>query len=172
MTTSRQPLNQYGVIAHIFELINELSETQKIDLLKQLAKDNITTQLYKLIIDIPENEHSVILAQLQEMLQKKGDRKYPRKPCLITVDYAVGGRAFKNYIQDISTSGVFIETGESLPVGKEIVLTFSFSDTHEPFKIAGKISRRTTQGIGVKFSSLTQLQENIIKTLVDRMKEV
>ncbi len=172
MTASGQPMNKYGVIARIFELTNDLSENQKLDLLKQLAKDNITAQLFKLILDIPENQQLIILKQLEEMLQKKGERKYPRKPCLITVDYAVGGRAFQNYIQDISTSGAFIETSESLPVGKEIMLTFSFSDTQEPFKIAGKISRSTKEGIGVKFGSLTQLQENIIKTLVDRMKDL
>lgn len=172
MTASDQPLDKHGVIARIFELIDQLSENQQIDLFKQLARDNITTQVYKLILDIPENQQLIILTQLEEMLQIKGDRKYPRKSCLITVDYAVGDRAFKNYIQDISTSGAFIETSEFLPVGEEVKLTFSFSDTQEPFKIAGKISRSTKEGIGVKFSSLTQLQENIIKTLVDRMKDL
>lgn len=171
MTVSGQPLGKHGVIARIFELIDDLTENQQIDLLHQLAKDNITKQLHKLIIDVPENQQWLILTQLEELLQEKGDRKYPRKSCLITVDYAVGDRAFKNYIQDISTSGAFIETGESLPVGEEIKLAFSFSDTQEPFKITGKISRRTKEGIGVKFNSLNQLQENIIKTLIDRMKD-
>lgn len=169
MTASEEP---YSIIPHIFELISDLTEDQKLDLLKKLLKDNITTHLLKLVVSIPEDQQETLLEQLKDMIQQQGDRKHPRKPCLITVDYAVRGRAFSNYIQDISPTGVFIETSESFPVGQEIIMSFSFPEREDSFKISGEIARITPEGIGVKFKYQSQILEDIIEDFVAKMKEI
>ena len=168
MTASELP---YSIIPRIFELINDLTEEEQLDFLKQLLKDNINTHLFKLVVSIPEDEQEILVKQLEEMIRKRGDRKYARKSCLINVDYAVGGRAFSNYIQDISTTGVFIETNESFPAGQELLMTFSFPDREDSLKIDGEISRITPEGIGVRFNYQSQIQKDVVKELVERMKE-
>jgi len=168
MTASEFP---YSIIPRIFELINDLTEEEQLDLLKQLLKNNINTHLFKLVVTIPEDEQEILVKQLEEMIRKRGDRKYARKSCLINVDYAVGGRAFSNYIQDISTTGVFIETNESFPAGQELLMTFSFPDREDSLKIDGEISRITPEGIGVRFNYQSQIQKDVVKELVERMKE-
>ncbi len=169
MTNSEQP---YSIIPHIFELVNDLTEDQQLDLLKQLLKENIINHLFKLVVSIPEDQRETLLEQLKDMIQQQGDRKRPRKPCLITVDYAVEERAFSNYIQDISPTGVFIETSESFPVGQEIIMSFSFPEREDSFKISGEITRITPEGIGVKFKYESQVLQEVIEDFVAKMKEI
>ncbi len=169
MTNSEQP---YSIIPRIFELINDLTEDQQLDLLKQLLKDNITNHLFKPVVDIPEDQQESFLEQLGVMVQQKRDREHQRKACLITVDYAIGGRAYTNYIQDISPTGVFIETSESFPVGLEMLMTFSFPDREDSFKMSGEISRTTADGIGVKSKYESQVLQQVIEDFVTKMKEI
>jgi len=169
MANSEQP---YSIIPRIFELINDLTEDQQLDLLKQLLKDNITNHLFKLVVGIPEDQQETLLEQLKVMVQQKGDREHQRKACLITVDYAVGERAYTNYIQDISPTGVFIETSESFPMGQEILMSFSFPEREDSFKMSGEIARITPEGIGVKFKYESQVLQDIIEDFVAKMKEL
>jgi Tfp pilus assembly protein PilZ len=168
MTASEQP---YSIIPRIFELINDLTEDEQLDLLKQMIKGNINTHLYKLVVSIPEDQQKILVKHLEEMIQKRGDRKHGRKSCLINVHYAVGGRVFSNYIQDISTTGVFIETGETFIEGQELLMTFSFPDMEDSLKIDGEITRITSEGIGVRFNYQSQIQRDVVEGLVEKMKE-
>ena len=168
MTVSEQP---FGIIPRIFELINHLTESEQLDLLKQLLKDDINTHLFKLVVSIPEEEQRILEKHLEAVIQQRGERKYTRKSCLINVDYAVEGRAFSNYIQDISTTGVFIETNESFTQGQELLMTFSFPDMEDALKIDGEISRITPTGIGVRFNYQSQIQKDVVEELVKKMKE-
>ncbi len=167
MTNSEQP---YSIIPRMFELINDLTEDQQLDLLKQLLKDNITNHLFKLVVSIPEDQQETFLKQLEVMVQQQGDREHQRKACFITVDYAVEGRVYTNYIQDISPTGVFIETSESFSVGQETLMTFSFPEREDSFKMTGEISRTTAEGIGVKFKYESQVLHEVIKDFVAKMK--
>ena len=168
MTAAKQP---YSIVPRIFELIHDLTPDQQFDLLKQFLKDNVTTQLFKLVVSIPEDQQKNILNYLEELISQKDGRRDSRKACLITVNYAVDGRAFTNYIQDISPTGVFIESSESFAVGQDILMTFSFPDMEDSFRIGGEISRTTPKGFGVKFNYKSQLQKDIIQDIVKKMKQ-
>lgn len=52
-------------------------------------------------------------------------RKSDRKPCYFYADYAYKGRVYRDFIKNISTGGAFIETSNSIPLGHEVVLTYS-----------------------------------------------
>ncbi len=171
MTDSDKQLKKNDIVVHIFELINDLSEDQQCILLKQLAKDSVVSQLRKLIIDMPEDRQSFLLKQLEEM-KLEGKRRHYRKSCLISVDYVIKDHAFKNYIQDISSGGMFIETNESFSIGQEIIMAFSFSSEHKSSKLSGEIVRITPNGIGIKFQDLTKYQEEIIKSTLENMEGV
>ena len=58
---------------------------------------------------------------------------------------------FEAFIQDVSSSGVFIKTNRSLFTGQEIALTFMFPKTLKPIMATGEIVRVSYRGVGVKF---------------------
>ena len=61
---------------------------------------------------------------------------------------------FKASIQDLCTSGVFINTDRNFSIGQGISLTFWFPETGKKMIASGKIVRITYSGIGVKFNIL------------------
>ena len=128
---------------------------------------NYSERLFEIIKSMSEDEQKKLLEDLNKRQIKK-IRKNERKECLITVDYALKGRAYQNYIQNISTEGVFIETRENFSVGDEILLTISYSNEVRPFKIAGEVVRISSKGVGVKFKKLSQVQEEIIRSIIKK----
>jgi len=138
---------------------------------RRTGKYNITLpRLMQLIIRMPETQQRALLRQLEQNQDSgSSQRRHPRKSCKLTVDYATSGRAYSDYVQDISTGGMFIETRDNFSVGQEMVLAFSFFKNQKPFKINGKVARCGPGGIGVKFSNLSQLQENIIAATLDKL---
>jgi len=111
-----------------------------------------------------------LLEQLEteepEKSTAESERKRVRVDCLVSVDYADSDRVFKDYIEDISTSGVFIKTRESFSLGEEIVLSMSLSKEGSAFKIPATVVRAAPDGIGVKFKTTSQVQETIIDSLI------
>ena len=58
---------------------------------------------------------------------------------------------FEAFIQDVSSSGVFIKTSRPLLAGQEIAMTFVFPRTQRPIMATGEIVRVSYRGVGVKF---------------------
>ena len=58
---------------------------------------------------------------------------------------------FEAFIQDVSSSGVFIKTSRPLLTGQEIAMTFMFPKTRKPIMATGEIVRVSYRGVGVKF---------------------
>jgi len=58
---------------------------------------------------------------------------------------------FEAFIQDVSSSGVFIKTSRPLFTGQEIAMTFMFPKTQKPIMATGEIVRVSYRGVGVKF---------------------
>jgi len=86
-----------------------------------------------------------------DSLSEKEKRSYIRKPFFMPVDYSTRDRVYRDFIKDISTGGVFIETLRPLPVGQEISMAFSFPNLRQNFKISGDFVRMDPKGIGVAF---------------------
>ena len=57
---------------------------------------------------------------------------------------------FDARIQDISSSGVFIETDQELPIGEEIAVSFTFPDSGNQVRATGRVVRMTEAGMGVE----------------------
>lgn len=127
---------------------------------------SVTARLFDLISKMPVNAQEVLLAKLEEKLGIY-KRKHPRKPYLSAVDIATEDEVYKEFVQDISAGGLFIETRAPLAVGQEITLLLSFPDHERPIKIIGKVVRATHRGIGVKFKHPSPLVEDVIQSLVD-----
>lgn len=131
--------------------------------------DSVKERLFRLIEQMSEDQQLSLL----DKLEKSGfKRKHPRKPCIITVHYAIQDRVYKNYIQDISKGGVFIETSETFFIGQKVTMTFSMDNFSKPFMLGGRIVRSIPGGIGVEFDSMTPDQEADLQKLIDSMGDV
>jgi Tfp pilus assembly protein PilZ len=115
-----------------------------------------------------EDEQLALLKELERRLLK-WTRKRKREPFFMVVNYSVEDRLYTSHILDISAGGVFIETRIPFTAGQEVSLTFPLPDYQKHIKIIGKIVRVTQQGIGVKFKTVNQDQEAMIKPLLGRL---
>ena len=167
---------RYTVVTKLFEMVNKLNQDQQILLLRQLDRKALTSHLFKLIIDLSEENQNRLLDRLSGMLSQEvpektitlDEREAPRRSCTIAVNFESQGSSFQDTILDISAAGVFIKTDESLEVGQGIALRFSFPGAEEDLDIRGEIVWRSAQGIGVKFFDLTPQHFERIKRFVDQ----
>ena len=180
MIASNEQLGKNNLISRLFEIVNGLSEDQQLILLKQLLKNNITNHLLKLIIDMSDYQQHILLEELEKLPvdempvrtvsldeNEVSMRGYTRKACLISIDFSFQNSSFKGHILDISPVGVFIETGESLPVGEKIKVAFSLPNHKKPLTLTCIVAWIGQNGIGVKFKKLTKHQEKIINSFVE-----
>ncbi len=124
---------------------------------KQSNKPNIsviTTRLVDLILKMSAKERQTLLNELEEKY-KKGNREFSRKDYKKEVDFVLNERMFRGLIQNLSASGMFIETGDSFSEGQRITLTFQLPEPGEHIKVSGKIVRLIPDiGFGVKFNKV------------------
>ncbi len=136
-----------------------------------LKKYNVVIpKLFQIILNLPEEKQSVLLQYAEDLLTKER-RAFIRKSCSIPVSYATYDRVYTNIIKNISQKGVFIETQRPLFVGEELILSFSMAGFGKPLKVKGEIVQVNRSGIGVEFKNTSPYIEEMLATLINRMKE-
>ncbi len=135
----------------------------------ELGRDEVRAYLFRLLNDMSDEELRQLLKELEERQNKK-QRKYFRKGFLTAIDYNVGDRYYRDFIKDLSGSGLFIKTSQTFSVGQTILMTFMYPDNQKPFRINGEIIRIHEDGIGVKFKIESRVQEAALKSLVDMIQ--
>ncbi len=131
-----------------------------------LPSSTVSDRLLEIILGMPEQEKQKLLKDLEGKVFG-GRRRHPRKPFFMVVDYATQDRAYKDFIQNISAGGVFIETQIPFSVGQEISLTFPLPNYQKYIKINGDVVWTSPRGIGVTFKMPSQDQEAMIKSLLE-----
>jgi len=129
-------------------------------------ESRITARLIELIKSMSEDEQRTLLKDLEER-PFEGRRKHVRKPFLMAVDYSTQDHVYKDFIQDISSGGVFIQTHMPFTVGQEVSLTFPLPSFQKHVKVIGEVVRSTPQGVGVKFKMADKDQEAMITSLLE-----
>ena len=135
----------------------------------KLGKNEVRALILEKIDRLSNEEKRQLLKRL-ETRQGKEQRKYSRKDFLTITDYTVDDRYYRDFIQDISASGVFIKTSRKFSVGQPILMTFMSPDNQKPFRISGKIIRTQKDGIGVTFEIKSQVQRLVLKSFVDMIQ--
>ena len=69
MTTTDTLSGKYPVIARIFDLMNHISEDRVLIILKELLKDKFSDHIFKLVIDLPDEQQRILLKQLEKSAQ-------------------------------------------------------------------------------------------------------
>lgn len=130
MGKSIKGMNINEVRGHLFELIFDMSETETRDLLKELKERRRTAQ------------------------KRVDKRKHSRKRTFIHVDCSGNKCVFTDFIQNISVSGLYIETQIPLFEDQELSMTFSPPGSESTIKITGTVVRVDSKGIGVQFDEI------------------
>jgi Tfp pilus assembly protein PilZ len=127
--------------------------------------DNIRRRLFELISKLSYNEILELVEELESKIKFKTEmRNFPRKPTKIEANIIVWDStlsntsthkiSFKEFIQNISEGGIFIETAYPFRINKRLSLIFPLPGVKDPINIKGKIVRVDSQGIGVKFDKI------------------
>ena len=103
-------------------------------------------------------------------MENKERRQYDRKDFLRIIDYNVEDRYYRDFIQNISESGLLIKPSQTFSVGQKILMTFMSPDYQKPFKINGEIVRVNSDGTGVRFKLESQDQKESIMSLMDMIQ--
>jgi len=135
----------------------------------ELNRNEVRAFIFEIINSMSDEEMRQLLKELEER-QNKEQRKYSRKDFLTIIDYTVEDRHYRDFIQDINESGVFIKTSQTFSVGQPILMTFMSPDNQKPFRINGEIKHTQEDGIGVKFKIKSQVQELVLKSFVDMIQ--
>jgi Tfp pilus assembly protein PilZ len=136
---------------------------------QEVTKAGVTDQLIERIKSMTLEKQAQLLNELDEGRDRKL-RQHDRKTFFMIVDYIVEDRYFRDFIQDMSDTGVFIKTAQKIPLETKILMTFMSPDNQQPFKIKGEVVRVTTEGVGIKFAFESQVQEAVINSLVKMIK--
>jgi len=98
-----------------------------------LSRNEVRAFLYEIINRMSEGEMQQLLIELEE--GRIGERRQcERKDFLRIVDYQVGDHYYRDFIQDINETGLFIKTSNIFSVGQTIVMTFISPDQQKPLK--------------------------------------
>lgn len=116
----------------------------------ELTDVNLDHKIISLIKEITENQKWQLL-KLLESWHRNEQRNDTRIPCLIPVDFATDERVYRDFIQNLSKGGVFIETKEPFTIGQSLSLRFSVPNADNDLTIGGTIIRKEQTGIAVKF---------------------
>ena len=134
----------------------------------ELGRDEIHALIFKEINQMSDAEIREFYQKVKEKQHGK-QRKYDRKEFSMIVDYNVNDRYYRDFIQDISESGLFIKTPQMFSAGQKVKMTFMSPDYQKPFKIKGEIVRAHEDGVGVKFMMESQVQESALKSFLNNI---
>jgi hypothetical protein len=146
-----------------------MSETdrQKLQALltAKLPSAGNSKDLSSLITCISESKRCKLLVKLSNWYHSKYSnprghsnhlelRGYPRKSYVVPVELSNNGFSFMCLTQNISASGVFIQTDFSFHIDQKISVIFSPPKIGKDITVGGRIIRVDSRGIGVKFDEL------------------
>jgi Tfp pilus assembly protein PilZ len=122
----------------------------------KIGRNEVRAFIFEIIDDMSEKEMRQLLKDLERWQKSKDEkRKYPRRSTLMEITYSSDQRRiFEDFVRNISAGGLFIETNLVTELGQKLTMTFSHPGSGDPIKVLGKIIRVDSGGIGVKFNKL------------------
>jgi len=122
----------------------------------EFDRNEVRAFIFGIVNDMSDAEMWQLLKDLEKWQKSKDEkRKHPRRSTLIDITYSSDTRRiFEDFIRNISAAGLYIETNLVTELGQNLTMTFSHPDSGGPIKISGNIVRIDSRGIGVKFNTL------------------
>jgi len=166
MANKNAPFNIYEVNSLLFQIISFMSEAEKQKLqtilVAKLSDDRNEKDLSSLIVGIPDKKRRELLERLTNWYHYKYSklrgrskllelRGYPRRPFKTLVEVSKNGLTFMCLTQNISNSGVFIQTDFNFHTDQQITMVLQPPKIEKDITVGGRIARVDSKGIGVKF---------------------
>jgi Tfp pilus assembly protein PilZ len=82
----------------------------------------------------------------------KERRKAERQKCSLKVGCATHDLSFIDFITDINSWGVFVQSEHQVPVGESLIMTIPLAGDGESIKVIGEVMWASPQGMGVRFN--------------------
>jgi len=107
-------------------------------------------------------------------------RESPRVELSVEIDVDTDSNFYTGFTENISTGGIFIATHTPATVGSEVPVTFKLPNTEYVIKTSGvvqwyrdfnKVYPDTHPGMGLRFTSLTDEDENVINEYIRNVRE-
>ena len=165
MANDNDKPNAYDMNALLFKIISCMSDVERRKLqailMAKLSDVRNGKDLLSLISTISEAKKFELLGRLIWYHSKKSKQKehsdftelrgHPRKRLKIFVEVSKNGLTFMCITQNISNSGVFIETDFSFHMNQIVNMILSLPNIEKDIAVGGEIVRIDSKGIGVKF---------------------
>ena len=110
------------------------------------------------------------------MPEQKGgpeNRKEPRAPIELKVDYKKLNSFFADYTKNISKGGTFIKTKKPLPIGTQFLFKLTVPQRGEPFELLGEVVWSQTDGeepgMGIRFIYSNDSQRSDFEGVVEQL---
>ncbi|UCD30828.1 MAG: PilZ domain-containing protein [Desulfobacterales bacterium] len=115
--------------------------------------NDVRSRLSKIISSMSEIELQKLLKGLEkwQASSRVSKRKHPRKDASIYAFLEADDLTFNDFIKNVSSGGLYIETEAPLSVNKELFIRFLHPDTGSLTRITGKIVRVDAKGFGIQF---------------------
>lgn len=120
--------------------------------------ESVLARLLRAILEMSPEQQSNLLRQVEERAATTlvdPDRQDVRKPYKATIEFYAKDKTYQGFSKDISSSGMFILTGQMFSVGQIVSLKISFSNSERHIRVPAQIVRATDDGIGVEFLKKT-----------------
>lgn len=123
------------------------------DVNNQYSIEEVRSRISDIISSMSEIEMQKLLIGLEkwQKASRKSKRVYPRKETSIYAFLEADDLSGSDFIKNISSGGLYIETETPLSVNKEIFIRFLHPDTGTLTRVTGKIVRVDAKGLGVEF---------------------
>ena len=116
---------------------------------------------------------------MKKGISHAGQRKTPRTSTIIQVDYHTADSFFRDFVDNISTGGMFIATPKPFEPGTQLRLEFLLPGCDYPIRVNGEVtwsrsvsSEGQRRGMGVKFASLSPNAKDKINTIIKQLRSV
>jgi Tfp pilus assembly protein PilZ len=122
----------------------------------ELDRNEVRAFIFGIVDEMSDTEMRQLLNDLEKWQKSKNEkRKHTRRSTLIDITYSSDKRrVFEDFVRNISAGGLYIETKLVSEIGQQLNMTFSHPESGNPIKVAGKIVRVDSGGIGVRFNKL------------------
>jgi Tfp pilus assembly protein PilZ len=87
----------------------------------------------------------------KEQIPLEEQRRHPRRLYLKSVTIHVRGRTSSGMIQNMSTSGVYIEAKDSVSIGQKITISYLLSNNTDEIEIQGEVAWTDENGFAMKY---------------------
>ncbi len=127
--------------------------------------DHASTEEKQTLLSLFE-EIMPLYVRLLEEIRHQDRREHPRKACSIAAYYATWEGSFESFVRNISHGGMFIQTRRVFPSGQQITVSLPPPpNKKEMIKVTGKIVWSVPEGLGIKFTSVSQDLKEIMESL-------